>query len=325
MAGAGRRLKPPPFDYVRVHSTRDAVRALGDAGGAGKILAGGQSLAPLLALRIARPSLLVDINRVPGLSGISAADGVVRAGALTRHCELAKQREHPLLAEAASWIGHTAIRSRGTVGGSIAHADPAAEIPVVAAAVDAVVQVAGPAPGDSAGAGDSAGPGAGSGTGAATGPGSGAGPGPGSSRDIAAGELFAGPFETVLADDEMITSVTFPVPRRWGFAELARRRGDFGLVTVVAAEVGEGIQIAVGGAAGTPCRAAGAEALLAGVPPGAPLTPAVMDRAAAAAAAEVPAYGDLHGSAEFRRAMTAEFTRRALAQLAAAPETAAMR
>lgn len=284
-------MKPPPFDYVRVHSAGDAVRALGDAGGEGKILAGGQSLAPLLALRIARPSLLVDINRVPGLSGISAAGGAVRAGALTRHRELAQQREHPLLAEAASWIGHPAIRSRGTVGGSIAHADPAAEIPVVAAAVDATAEVAGP----------------------------------GSPRDIAAGELFAGPFETVLADDEMITSVTFPVPRRWGFAEMARRRGDFGLVTVVAAEVGERIQIAVGGAAGTPCRAAGAEAILAGVPPGAPLTPAVIDRAAAAAAAEVPAHGDLHGSAGFRRAMTAEFTRRALGQLAAATEPAAAR
>ena len=283
-------MKPPPFDYVRVSSVEDAVRALADAGGDGKILAGGQSLVPMMALRIARPSPLVDINRIPGLSGVrQARDGeAVRIGTLTRHAALAGQRQHPLLAEAASWIGHPAIRSRGTVGGSIAHADPAAEIPVVAAALDAVIEIAGPA----------------------------------SSREIPASDLFAGAFETVLAGDEMITSVTFPVPRRWGFAELARRRGDFGLVTVVAAEAGDRIRVAVGGTGATPWRAAGAEDVLAGAgPPGAALTPAVIERAAAAAAAGAPASGDLHAPAGFRRAMTVEFTRRALAQLAGAPET----
>jgi aerobic carbon-monoxide dehydrogenase medium subunit len=291
VAQPGPGLKPPPFDYVRAGSVAEAARALRGAGGDGKIIAGGQSLVPMMALRVARPSLLVDINRIPGLSGISpAAGGAVRVGALTRHCELARQREHPLLAEAAAVIGHPAIRSRGTAGGSIAHADPAAELPVIAAAVDAVVHVAGP--GTAGGA-----------------------PSP---RDITAAEVFLGPLETVLADDEVITSVTFPVPRRWGFAEFARRRGDFGLVTAVAADVGGRIQIAVGGVGGVPFRPGRAEAVLAdAVQPGGPLPPEAIEQAAASAGAEVPASADLHGSAEFRRAMAAEFTRRALAQLAA--------
>jgi carbon-monoxide dehydrogenase medium subunit len=294
-------VKPPPFDYVRAESVEDAVRALAGAGGDGKIIAGGQSLVPMMALRVARPSVLVDINRIPGLSGISQnGDGGLRVGALARHAALTRQREHPLLAEAASVIGHAAIRSRGTAGGSIAHADPAAELPVVAAALDAVVQVAGP--GSPAGSGPSPGPGS----------------VPGPVRDIAAKELFVGALETALAEDEMITSVTFPFPRRWGFAEFSRRRGDFGLVTVVAAEVDDRIRIAIGGAGGVPYRPAGAEAVLAEAPPGGPLSPEVIDQAAASAAAEVPASGDLHGSAEFRRAMTAEFTRRALQRLAGA-------
>lgn len=321
MAEPGQGLKPPPFDYVRADSVANAVGALRGAAGDAKIIAGGQSLVPMMALRVARPSLLVDINRIPGLAGIGpagdgpaeegpageapAGDRAVRVGALTRHCDLARQRDHPLLAEAACVIGHPAIRSRGTVGGSIAHADPAAELPVVAAALDAVAHIAGPRPS----------PGG-------TGPGAGAC----SSRDIAAAELYLGPLETVLADDELITSVTFPVPRRWGFAEFARRRGDFALVTVVAAEAGGRIRIAAGGVGGVPYRATEAEAVLAGaVPPGGPVAPEVIDRAAASAGAEVPASGDLHGSAEFRRAMAAELTRRALTRLAGTPENGARR
>jgi carbon-monoxide dehydrogenase medium subunit len=124
----------------------------------------------------------------------------------------------------------------------------------------------------------------------------------------------------------MITSVTFPLPRRWGFAELSRRRGDFGLVTVVAAEVDDRIRIAVGGVSGIPYRPADAEAILAeAMRAGFALTPAVIDRAAASAAAEVPAFGDLHAPAEYRRAMAGEFTRRALTRLAGAQTTGAAR
>jgi carbon-monoxide dehydrogenase medium subunit len=276
-------VKPAPFDYLLASSVAEAVQALTAADGEGKILAGGQSLAPLMALRMARPSLLVDVNRIPGLGGITRADAsTVRVGVLTRHSALAEQHAHPLLAEAARWIGHTAIRSRGTAGGSVAHADPAAELPVVAAALEAVALVAGPR----------------------------------GSREITAGELFAGPFETTLEEDEMITSLDFPVPDRWGFAELSRRHGDFGLVTVVAAEVAGRVRIAVGGVSGVPYRAAEAEALLAD----ATLTAASINEAARLTAAGISPADDLHATADYRRAMTAEHTRRALLRLRAQPE-----
>lgn len=263
-------MKPAPFDYLRAGSVAEAVQALADAGGDGKIIAGGQSLMPVLALRMARPKLLVDINRIPGLSTIVPAGDTIRLGALVRHARLVRQTEHPLLAEAGRWIGHAAIRSRGTSGGSIAHADPAAELPVVAAALEATIHVAGP-----------------SGT-----------------RTVPAAEFFAGPLETTLTENEMITMIDVPVPQRWGFAEFSRRHGDFGLVTVVAAEVAGRWRLAVGGVGGVPVRPAGAEHLL---NEGAPA-----NRVAAAAAAEIAPSTDIHGSAEFRRAMTDEFVRRAL-------------
>jgi aerobic carbon-monoxide dehydrogenase medium subunit len=265
-------MKPAPFDYLRAPSVGEAVRALADADGEAKIIAGGQSLMPVLALRLARPGLLVDINRIPGLSTITPVDGGIQVGALVRHARLAEQAAHPLLAEAARWIGHAAIRSRGTTGGSIAHADPAAELPVVATALDATIHIAGP-------------------------------DGP---RAATAAELFAGSLETTLAEDEMITAVDFPVPQRWGFAELSRRHGDFGLVTVVAAEVAGRWRIAIGGVAGVPVRPAEAEHLLT---EGAPI-----GQVAAAAAAETNPPSDIHAPAGYRRAMTEEFVRRALAQ-----------
>ena len=194
-------MKAASFEYCRPSSAAEAVAALSQAAGAGKILAGGQSLVPVLAMRLGRPDLLVDVNRIPGLDEITAHDGSVRVGALVRHRDLMDQTVSPLLAEAASWIGHSAIRTRGTCGGSIAHADPSAELPVVAAALNARVRVMGT----------------------------------GGTRTVIAEELFVGPLETSLGDDEMIVAVDFPIPSRWGFAEWARRHGDFGLVTVVVA------------------------------------------------------------------------------------------
>ncbi|HKS46971.1 MAG TPA: FAD binding domain-containing protein [Amycolatopsis sp.] len=263
-------MKPAPFDYLRARSLGEAVRALADAAGDGKIIAGGQSLMPVLALRMARPRLLVDINRIPGLSTITPVDTGVRLGALVRHARLVEQTLHPLLAEAARWIGHAAIRSRGTSGGSIAHADPAAELPVVAAALEATIHIAGP----------------------------------GGTRTSTATDLFTGPLETTLAEDELITAIDMPAPERWGFAEFSRRHGDFGLVTVVAAEVRGRWRLAIGGVGGVPHRPAEAEDLLndGGSP----------DQVAAAAAAAVTPSGDIHASAEYRRAMMEEFTRRAL-------------
>jgi carbon-monoxide dehydrogenase medium subunit len=262
-------MKAAPFDFVRATSVEEALDAL--AGADGKIIAGGQSLVPLLAMRLAAPALLVDVNGVPGLAEVTDADGAVRVGALVRHADLETQDRHPLLAEAATWIGHTAIRSRGTTGGSIAHADPSAELPVVAVALGATIHIAGPA-------GD---------------------------RTCAASDFFTGPLDTVLGDDELITAVDFPVPVRWGFAELSRRHGDFGLVTVVVAEVDGAWRIAIGGVGGVPHRPAEAEALLD--------DGAGARRVGDAVAADVSPTSDIHGSADYRRAMAAEFTRRAVA------------
>lgn len=265
-------MKCAPFVYVRPGSVDEAVQALVDAEGEAKLLAGGQSLVPLLALRMARPAVLVDVNHVPGLAGVHPEDGAVRVGALTRHAALTRQTDHPLLAEAARWIGHTAIRTRGTTGGSIAHADPAAELPVVAVGTGAAVTVAGPA----------------------------------GTRTVAAEELFEGALMTTLADEEMIVEARFPVPTRWGFAEFARRHGDFALVTAVVAEVGCRVRIALGGVGGVPVRGAAGEAVLA--------AGGSAREAAAAASAQLHPTGDLHGSAEFRRAIAAEMMRRALAK-----------
>jgi carbon-monoxide dehydrogenase medium subunit len=276
-------VKPAPFDYVRAGRVEDAVAALAAANsdGEGKVIAGGQSLMPLLALRLAQPSVLVDINRVPGLDAFGPRPGGgLRIGALTRHRALAAQHQHPLLAEAARWVGHAAIRTRGTLGGSLAHADPAAELPVVAVAADAVVRAAGP----------------------------------GGRRDIPAADLFTGALQTHLDDDEIIEVVEFPAPGRWGFAEFARRHGDFGLVVVAAAEVDGRLRLALGGVAPTPVRPAAAEAVLAG----GPLSPARIGEAAEAAAGEIEPAADIHATAGYRRQLTRVLVTRALTQAAGA-------
>jgi carbon-monoxide dehydrogenase medium subunit len=270
-------VKCAPFEYVRAASVDEAVTTLAGADGEGKVLAGGQSLVPVLALRMARPTVLVDVNRIPGLADVQPVDGgaAVHVGALTRHSTLTRQTHHPLLAEAARWIGHTAIRTRGTTGGSLAHADPAAELPVVAVATGATVDVAGPA----------------------------------GTRTVPAEALFLGALTTSLAEDELLTGARFPVPQRWGFAEFARRHGDFALVTAVVAEVAGEVRVALGGVGPVPVRAAAAERVLASGGGGADAADA-----AEAAAADLEPTADLHGSAPFRRAVAAEMIRRALAQ-----------
>jgi carbon-monoxide dehydrogenase medium subunit len=272
-------MKPAPFDYVRPDSVEQAVGQLAAAEGDGKIIAGGQSLMPLLALRLAQPGILIDINRIPGLAAIRpSAEGDLRVGALTRHRSLAAQRHHPLLAEAARWIGHTAIRTRGTLGGSLAHADPAAELCVVAAAADALALVAGPA----------------------------------GRRTIGINDLFTGALQTSLEDDELIEAVDFPGLGRWGFAEFARRHGDFGLVIAAAAEVRGRMRLALGGVATAPVRPAAAEALLAA----GPLSNLRIAAAAAAAAAEIDPAGDIHATVGYRRQLTKVLVTRALSQAA---------
>jgi len=273
-------VKCAPFDYVRARSVEQTVAVLAEAGGEGKILAGGQSLVPVLALRLARPTVLVDVNRIPGLARLhpvggpagGPAEGAVEIGALVRHSALVEQTDHPLLAEAARWIGHTAIRTRGTVAGSIAHADPSAELPVVAVATGATATVVGP-----------------SGT-----------------RSVAAEDLFVGPLSTSLDDTEMITGLRVPVPARWGFAEFARRHGDFALAVAVVAELAGAVRIALGGVGAVPRRVRDAERVLA--------DGGSARETAAAAAAEIDPTPDLHAGAAYRRALAAEMVRRALAR-----------
>lgn len=199
-------MKPAPFAYRRPESLSDAVAALAADPGA-KVLAGGQSLVPLLSMRLAAPSTLVDINALPGLAGIEVTDQGVRVGALARHADVLTdegvRRVQPLLSLALSHVAHATIRNRGTTVGSLVHADAAAEMPVVLTLLRGSVEVTGP-----------------SGT-----------------RTIAAQDLYVGPLETSLAHDEIATSAFFPAlatGARVAFEEIARRHGDYALVGAAA-------------------------------------------------------------------------------------------
>src|SRR6266851_3501400 len=226
-------MKPPAFAYVAVASTEEAVAELARHGDAAKLLAGGQSLMPLLNLRLAAPARLVDLNRVPALSYIEERAGGVAIGAMTRQRTVERSAlvaaRVPLLADALPWVGHTAIRTRGTIGGSLAHADPAAELPAVALCLDARFTVR-----DGAKA-----------------------------RTIAAGEFFTGYLTTALTPTELLTEVWFPrLPAASGSAwiELARRHGDYALARVAALVTLEGARVrearvALTGVDGRPVRA----------------------------------------------------------------------
>ncbi|MCG6204224.1 xanthine dehydrogenase family protein subunit M [Rhodopseudomonas sp. HC1] len=195
-------MKLPAFDYARPTSLSEAISLL--QGDDAKVLAGGQSLLPMMAFRLAAPRLLVDIARVPGLDQIVVEDGTIRLGAGVRWCQIAASallaEVHPLLVEAIGHVAHLQIRSRGTIGGSIAHADPAAELPAVALACDASVVAVGPS-------------------------------GP---RLISIAEFLTGPLETSLDAAEIVTEIRIPAMagRRYGFAEFARRPGDFALAGI---------------------------------------------------------------------------------------------
>ncbi len=200
-------MKAPPFSYVRATSLADAFKLWSEAGPEAKLLAGGQSLLATLAFRLSEPSTLVDISRVPELAGIAQTGGVIRVGALTTHAELGAselvRRHVPLLAQAVPLIAHAAIRNRGTIGGSLAFADPAAELPACCVALDAMV-VACKAAGE---------------------------------RRIPASEFFTGLYETALAPGELIAAVEFPVARageRAVILELARRSGDYAMAGIAA-------------------------------------------------------------------------------------------
>jgi carbon-monoxide dehydrogenase medium subunit len=280
-------MKPAPFEYHAPSTVADAVALLHDLGDAAKPIAGGQSLVPMLALRLAVFDHLVDLGRVDELRGIERGDGVLRIGAMTSQASAERSADVaaavPLLARALPLVGHFQIRNRGTVGGSIAHADPASELPAVALALDAELDVLGAA----------------------------------GHRTIAASDFFTGTWTTALGDDELLTAVTFPVwSGRCGFAveELARRHGDYAVAgAVVAVEVGaeeriERCAIGLFGLGSTPERSRAAEAALVGSALG-DVDGDEVGRLAMSALASVPS--DLHGSEDYRLRVGAVMVARA--------------
>ncbi|TDC96775.1 xanthine dehydrogenase family protein subunit M [Saccharopolyspora aridisoli] len=281
-------MKPPPFDYVRPGTIADAIALLA-ADEDARILAGGQSLLPMMNFRLARPSALVDITRLPGMAELHR-DGeelVIGPAARQRAVETSSlvARTCPLLVDALRHVGHHQIRTRGTVGGSLAHADPAAELCAAALALDAEVVATGPD----------------------------------GRRALPAAELFLTPYQTALAPTEIITQTRWPIRpnARHGIAEVTHRAGDFalaGLATVVELDGPEitRARLAALGVAGTVRLLPAAEQALLGRP----LTAGSIDDAAEAAAESVDPPEDVHADPETRRAALRTATRRALEQIA---------
>jgi carbon-monoxide dehydrogenase medium subunit len=280
-------MKPAPFDYIAATSVEMAAVSLAEGGDDAKIIAGGQSLVPLLNFRLLRPSILVDINRIESLSFISETATDIRVGALTRHHQLETSpviaRHLPVLACAMTHVAHLAIRNRGTIGGSLAHGDPAAELPMMTLLLDAELHIASVS----------------------------------GARTIEAREFFLDALTADLAAGEIVTEIALPkLPPRtgWGFAEVARRQGDFALaavastVTVAAGAIVEA-RIALTGVGRTALRAAAAENLLVGQA----LTPSLSSQVVEAVRAAIEPETDLHASADYRRHLAGVLTSRALA------------
>lgn len=267
-------MKPAAFEYVVPESIARAVAALAQARGEAKIIAGGQSLVPMLNFRLLRPAILIDINRIPDLAFVRDDADAVHIGALTRHHQLETSgviaRHFPVLTEAMAHVAHLAIRNRGTIGGSLSHADPAAELPMMAMLLDAQLRIV-----------------------SAT-----------ATRTVAARDFFQDALSVDLAEDELVTAVTLPkLSSRtgWGFAEVSRRSGDFALAAVAVTLTLSGdtiseARIAITGVAPTPRRVAAAEALLAG----ARVDGAATQRVIAAVRAAAEPQTDLHASSDYR-------------------------
>jgi carbon-monoxide dehydrogenase medium subunit len=280
-------VKPATFEYHVPETAEDAVRLLAELGDEAKVLAGGQSLIPMLSLRLTVFDHLVDIGRIADLQGIERRDGTLRIGAGTTDAEVESSAEVaasvPLLARATPLIGHVQIRNRGTVGGSIAHADPAAEYPAVALALDAEMEVLSPS----------------------------------GVRTVPAGEFFTGLWSTAVEADELLGAVSFPIwTGRCGFAieEFARRHGDFAIAgAAVGVELDSDdriVRCAIGliGLDSMPRRASAAEAEAIG----SAVTDVIPDDLGRLATADLDSIpSDLHGSAEYRRRVGAAMVARA--------------
>ena len=290
---AGAPVKPAPFAYHAARSVDEAVGLLAEHGGEAKVLAGGQSLIPVMSFRLAQPAALVDVNGVAELDFVEeTAEGGLSIGALARLGRLERDPRvaalAPLLAAALPHVAHPQIRNRGTAGGSLAHADPAAELPCLAVALDARLRLAGPD----------------------------------GERRIAARDFFYGLFATALAPDELLAEIELP-PRPagegWSFREVARRHGDYAQVGIAArlAVGGDGriasarlVYLSVGDA---PVVAERAAAALTGEAPG---DDAFAAAAAVAADEEIEPADDIHATADFKRHLARALTRRALAEAA---------
>lgn len=281
-------MKPAPFKYFAAKTVDEAVVALSQHADA-KLLAGGQSLVPMMNFRLVKPAWLIDINRVAELRGIRRDGDRILICAMTRHVELERSallKEHvPLISETVPFIGHTAIRNRGTIGGSVSHADPAANLPVALLALGAVMHVRGPR----------------------------------GARMVASDDFFVSLFTTALAPDEIVTAIDVPaaaVSEGSAFAEFARRQGDFALASVAvrlrlgSGKIGGEVRIALGGVGDRAVRARRAEALLRDGAPAAALFEAAADEAAR----EIDPPTDIHGSADYRRHLVRGIVKTALAQ-----------
>jgi aerobic carbon-monoxide dehydrogenase medium subunit len=279
-------MKPPRFDYHAPATVEEALALLARYGGEAKPLAGGQSLMPLLNFRLARPAALVDLNRIGTLAYVHEAAGHVRLGAMTRQRAIEMSpvvaRRLPLLRDATRWVGHLPIRSRGTIGGSIAHADPSAEYPAVLTALEGEVVVRGPR----------------------------------GERTVTARELFVSHLTTSLGPDEIVTEVRLPaMPAGAGYAfeEFARRHGDFAIVAIAAMVVRDNSRVrtarlATAGVGPIPVRLRAAEEMLEREGP----SEEAVNAAAGRAAELVEPDSDIHASADYRRHLTQVLTRRAL-------------
>jgi aerobic carbon-monoxide dehydrogenase medium subunit len=285
-------MKLPPFDYARPESIAEAVALLSAHDGDAKALAGGQSLVPMLAFRVTAPSLIVDLGRVAELKHVSVTDDGITLGAMVRWRDILDdarlQTAHPLLVAAVRHVAHYQIRNRGTVGGSLAHADPAAEMPCIAVTCDAHIFVVGKS----------------------------------GARVIAAADFFVGPLMTTLAADEIITAIKFPAwppARRFGFAEFARRQGDFALAGAALfydrddAGSAHNAHVGIIGAADRPLRLAAAEQAI----DGRALDTETIAAIGSAAMAAVDPPSDIHASGAYRRALIGVMIERALTSAAA--------
>ncbi|MFL5098450.1 MAG: FAD binding domain-containing protein [Xanthobacteraceae bacterium] len=280
-------MKLPPFRYAAPATLRDAVALLAAHGGDAKAIAGGQSLVPMLAFRVASPALLVDLRKIPDLDRITISADGVRLGAMVRWRDIEDDARldtaHPLLKAAVVHVAHYQVRNRGTIGGSIAHADPAAELPGIAVTCEAEIAVTGAS----------------------------------GARVIRAADFFLGPLMTALAADEIITELRLPAwrrGRRWGFQEFARRRGDFAMAGAAlyydedASGKATNAHVGVIGVGDVPQRLAEVEAVL----NSRVVDAAIIAQAERVAAASVNPADDIHASAAYRRALTGTMVERAL-------------